>query len=60
MQKFAEAQDSMGIKVSQKPIWIEVADSLINSRGRGRGGEAYAEEIKRAVDPKTRIVLVLT
>ena len=60
LENFAKAQDSMGIRVSKNPTWIEVPESLINGKGRGRGGEAFAEEIKRAVNPKTRIVLVLT
>lgn len=37
LKNFAKAQDSMGIKVSHEPTWIEVPDSLLKSKGRNGG-----------------------
>jgi hypothetical protein len=48
----------MGIKISANPKFIEVPDALVKKYGR-EGGKAFFEEINRAIDPKTRIALVL-
>ena len=48
----------MGINVSQNPDFIEVPDDLMRKYGRD-GGRAYAEEIDRAINTKTKIAVVL-
>lgn len=48
----------MGIEVSSDPAWIEVPDALMKKYGRD-GGKAFAEEIKRAINNKTKIAVVL-
>lgn len=48
----------MGINISQNPKFIEVPDDLVRKFGR-EGGKAFVEEINRAIDPRTRIALVL-
>lgn len=58
LENFAKAQNSMGINVSENPDFIEVPDKLARDRSLGKG-KAYAQEINRALNPKTRIVLVL-
>jgi hypothetical protein len=48
----------MGIEVSKEPTFIEVPDDLVKKYGRD-GGKAYAEEINRCINPKTKIAVVL-
>ena len=48
----------MGINVSQNPDFIEVPDDLMKKYGKD-GGRAYAEEIDRAINTKTKIAVVL-
>lgn len=58
LENFVKAQKAMGINVSQSPDFIEVPDELMRKYGRD-GGRAYAEEINRAINNKTKIAVVL-
>lgn len=58
LENFKKAQQAMGIEVSSNPAWIEVPDALMKKYGRD-GGKAFTEEIKRAINNKTKVAVVL-
>lgn len=58
LENFKKAQKAMGINVSDAPDFIEVADDLVRKCGRDTG-KAFVDEIKRSINFKTRLALVL-
>ena len=58
LENFKKAQKAMGIDINDEPFFIEVPDDLVKKCGRD-AAKAFVDEIKRAINPKTKLAFVL-